>query len=635
MIRAPAGMGKTHLLAEEIAKNLGDGRAEVYVPTHALALEWKAVLRSYDPKLWVVVIAGRNHAQTGQKPLCKRDALAAEITRAGQSVYQRLCKSSTGETCEHYQRCSYIDQFRSAGVFIYTHAYLPLDRGMLDAYVPKIVVIDESFFLACIDTIKLHIDMLTIPGIPTTAQTLCSDVSLALRTGTSLWARMVETRKRGGGLSTALEDLRKCAPMPRPGQSDAGVRHVLQSGPNLEPVARLLEHLSLALRLKHDCQSVDYDAATGVIKAHHRRDITRFNVTASQTPPKIFIIDATASREVVETFFPGSHYASYRAKRNAHVIQCRSSRGSTSSLVATKHTDQGRAADAARRLADIQHLIHELSAGGQKLLVVGPTAITGNPRKGKTALVVVPAHCELAHFNAVRGVDSWKTFDAVLVIGRNEPPVKAVEDVARALFYDHAVPLTLSGQWGSEVRGYSLKAGTEGVDVDVHPDARVQAVLDQVRENESIQAIDRLRLIHNTDRKLVYILSNVPLDIDVDELRSWDEFMYGTRLERAWRVSNGLLPLSPPWLSSHFPDLWPTAEGAKQDIQKERKKCESTNSISIGIFTPFEFEYKASGQRRWSRCLSRHNGPAAVKVALDTLIGQKIMLRSPPPAPPQ
>jgi len=35
-----------------------------------------------------------------------------------------------------------------------------------------------------------------------------------------------------------------------------------------------------------------------------------------------------------------------------------------------------------------------------------------------------------------------------------------------------------------------------GVDVVVHPDQRVQAVHEQLREHESQQAIDRLRLVH-------------------------------------------------------------------------------------------------------------------------------------------
>jgi hypothetical protein len=63
-----------------------------------------------------------------------------------------------------------------------------------------------------------------------------------------------------------------------------------------------------------------------------------------------------------------------------------------------------------------------------------------------------------------------------------------------------------------------IKSGS----VSVHPDPRVQAVVEQPREAEMLQAIDRLRLIHTEKRKTVYILCSVPLDIPVDELVTWN-----------------------------------------------------------------------------------------------------------------
>ena len=54
--------------------------------------------------------------------------------------------------------------------------------------------------------------------------------------------------------------------------------------------------------------------------------------------------------------------------------------------------------------------------------------------------------------------------------------------------------------------------------VATHPDPRVQAVVEQGREAEMLQAIDRLRLIHTQKRKTVYILCSIPLDTSVDEL---------------------------------------------------------------------------------------------------------------------
>ena len=129
VIGSPAGGGKTTNLARRIANANSSWRIEVYVPTHALALEWEALINQFNPKCSVRVIGGRNHEGVDGKPLCSRHQIAAKITQSGQSVYTRLCVSSVGERCNSYIGCRYIDQFDSGRVFIYTHAYLPLDRG--------------------------------------------------------------------------------------------------------------------------------------------------------------------------------------------------------------------------------------------------------------------------------------------------------------------------------------------------------------------------------------------------------------------------------------------------------------------------------------------------------------------------
>jgi hypothetical protein len=628
VIGAPAGLGKTRIFAEHVALQPATLRIEVYVPTHALALEWKESIKTYNPNGAVSIIAGRSYDTVDRGPLCRRHKLAAEISREGQSVYTRLCKSNSGEICHLYHGCDYIDQYSGANILIYTHAHLCLDRGMLDARVPDMVVIDESFFLTCLDTIELNGSLLTHPAIPVSAQMLCADMAGGLAAGSSLTACMAKARRHGGGLKSALRDLRDVAPKPTPDQSDTDVRHAIKSGPNLEPVARLLEHISQALEHKAILQSVDYDLATGIITAHHRKDITRFKPESGKPEPTIYILDASASETVIAPLIPISEFVRHRAPRNAHVVQCRTSRCSTSSLTPNKHADPQRAADATRRLFEVQRLIDAKSTNDHKLLVVGPSSITGNPNQGVPALLQVPAHCALAHYNAIRGVDAWRGFDTILVIGRNEPPTRAVEDLARALFYDNPTPLNLTGTWITEERGYRLASGREGVDVAVHPDHRVQAVLEQIRESETLQAIDRLRLIHNVEKKTVLLLCNIPLDLDVDELLTWDEFMQGSRLERAWDQLNGVLPLNPAWLTGRFPDLWHSGAAAKQDVLAERKKDVLSNSISIGKLILFEYEYKAAGQRRWSHGLSTWDDLEAVKTELDALIALPVTVRA-------
>src|SRR6516162_4537510 len=74
---------------------------------------------------------------------------------------------------------------------------------------------------------------------------------------------------------------------------------------------------------------------------------------------------------------------------------------------------------------------------------------------------------------------------------------------------------------------------TKAAVVATHPDPRVQAVVEQTRESEMLQAIDRLRLIHNEKRKTVYILCSISLGLSVDELVTWKELTGDRRLRDA------------------------------------------------------------------------------------------------------
>lgn len=632
---AAAGVGKTQLFTEKIANDMSWQRVEVYVPTHALAKEWKKSILKHAPTRRVQIIAGRERPGADGKPLCTRHAAASQISKAGYSVYSRLCSPATAMPCPDWPGCSYISQFCGSDVFIYTHAHLSLDRGMLDKNMPDFVVIDESFFSACLSTIEFHVSLLRHDALPQAARTLCASVAGAMQAGLSLHPVIAPVRRRGGGLRAAIKALGQCAPKTQLHQSDQQILQVISSTPNFDPVAKLLEHLASAFEHKQTLESVDYDAATGQVVVHHRNDITRFTQRSQlRTPPQIYLLDATASQEITEAFFPGADFQVFRSKRKAFVVQCRSSVCSTRSLNPSVHAEPYSASAAAQKLSEVQKLIDELSGNGKKLLVVGPTAITGNPGKSLLPLVNVLDHCALAHFSALRGVDVWKDFDTVLVIGRNQPPPKAVEDMARGLFYDDAVPLQIAGQWSRQPRGYRLIDALEGVDVDVHPDARVQAVLEQVRESETLQAIDRLRLIYCDEPKLVVLLSNIPLDLDVDALLTWDELIYGSRLEQAWLAAAEVMPLSPDWLAEAHSDLWPTAAAAKKDVQRQARKGQITNRFSIYKMSPFAFEYRVPGQRRASYCLSRVADPDAVSTALIGLLGVPVRVNGPLPDPP-
>lgn len=640
VIKGPCGSGKTQQMAEHIAKRQW-GVFEVYQPTHRLGDEWKASILNYNPGKRVIVIKGREALDSQGQPLCIKHQLVSQLTQKGLPVYPNLCRSSQGKgkaplECNRYQHCAYIQQFGRADVYVYTHAHLPLERSELETWDPGLVVVDESFFQSCLQQLQFPLTLLLHPTLPPKAMSICGDIHQHLLAyGLSSGIQ----RLLNPGLLSAINDARtalinanKTKLLPNMGANQQAP--LIAHSVSFSPLIVLLQHLENAVLTNALPQSLDFDATAQTVTVHHRRDITRFD--DQPVAPTFILLDASASQTVIEPFFSVGAISPLHIDRKAVVTQCRSARCSTTSLISTSQTTPARQQANTDRLNDVQVLIDRLEGRGLGVLVVGPSAITGNPTRNIPSLLTVSPGSELAHFNAVRGVDRWKPLDAVVLIGRNQPPATAVEDIARALFWDDPNRLTLSGQWITAERGYRSAGEPYGVDVEVHSDPRVQAVHEQVREEESLQAIDRLRLIYAEQDKQVFVLSNLVLDLEVHQLLDWHDITHGTRLEQAKEaLACGVLPLRPKWLSDRFEVLWSTEKAAKEDVTRthgERfKKARISNSISIGKLSPFGYyyQYKYPGQRQWSWCIADSAEPVLVEQQLKVLMNEAVQVRLP------
>jgi len=166
------------------------------------------------------------------------------------------------------------------------------------------------------------------------------------------------------------------------------------------------------------------------------------------------------------------------------------------------------------------------------------------------------------------------------------------------------------------VRHYLMRNGvTKGAEVSVHPDARVQAVVEQSREAEMLQAIDRLRLIHTEKRKTVYIVCSTALDIPIDELVTWKQLTGDRRLSdalaecgaRGWDA----LPLAPRESAKLFPALWTTKKAAERWTAKNPPEAIRDIIRVWGVLNG----YRPKGQTRWSRALVRHRADARLAIA--------------------
>jgi hypothetical protein len=213
------------------------------------------------------------------------------------------------------------------------------------------------------------------------------------------------------------------------------------------------------------------------------------------------------------------------------------------------------------------------------------------------------------------GTNEFEDHDVVIILGREQPSPRDAERRAMAIWYDTKRPIRQikedgrrQAQYPYRERQYTMRdGGRRQVRVRVHPDRRVQAVVEQVREAEMVQAVDRLRLIHSEREKLVLILCNIPLDIPVDELVTWRELAGDGRLEEALALceENGwdALPLAPEKLSELFPELWGTEKAAERWLGNNR--LDPGISI-IRLWGVIHF-YRPRGRRgKWSKALVRH-----------------------------
>jgi hypothetical protein len=617
-IRATAGLGKSQKLLEKLVESFDESRTvDIYVPHHRLADEFASALyRIIDnispdsgPQIRVQIIRGREHVGDSGTAMCVKADIAAEVARAGHEVWGHLCegygKDGNLEHCEHYHSCSYVAQFQdsSAAVRILTHEYLFIARS---ARLPKAdaIIIDESFHAKSITEASLGVDRLTAPRP---------------------WRRV------GGHIQSAdLDELESIAGL---------VRKALEAGAHPRDSGITIEHCRFAARVESDSFE-GLGISPGTPYAEQKRRLSRANYSEvwklwrfwtalesevqrdgplrqirlvcdysderSREPhDRLFIywcrelrvpdvpvllLDADLDPIIGRRFFKKLEIVDIPVERRAEVIQVLDTVCSRQRLLAWAGAPEAELKRAANRLSDVQSLFNvEAAKGGRVLLVT---------YKPVAERIKAPAGCAVEWFGNIRGLDSYKDFDTIIIAGREQPRIHSVEDMARALFADSPLP-NLPGTLSDSIRGYRIRNGSQrGSKAAVHPDSRVQALLEQIRERESVQAIDRLRLVHRSRPACVIILSNLVLDITVDRLVTWSEII-PSRIEQAFALRGAIL-LSPAELSRCFPDLWRSEGATRSEIRRllAERGVKSLIDILIGKWPPLTLAaYRKPGQR--------------------------------------
>jgi hypothetical protein len=626
-IKAAAGLGKSHATALALATHpaVAERNVEVYVPNHKLAAEWAEKLCEHAPHLRVQVIRGREREDL-DGPMCRRAKAATAVARMGAPVYDSLCSNKdTGQTCPFFGSCRYLEQFAdpAPAVRIMVHEYLglPRQRGLPK---PDLVVVDEAFWRVGITHRSLGIDRLTSvrklrlfdgkedPGAIADLLVVAGHVRDALLSGKPLLA---ELRARGvtaemlraaaktefGGWETVLvtPEMDDDVILSRISQADrSDALRLYRLWKLLETEIDLPRDVAHGVELRRDDRHPDQPDGERQDRVHlHWRQDIRIHGRP------VLALDADLDAEIGRAFLPHLDVVHLPVERRATVIQVADTVASKRRLLKGTRPDD----DTPRDLLHVVAMIEGEAGAGRRVLTVAPKAVA---ERLKPMIEGIPG-VDLVHFGAVRGLDQYRDHDTVIVIGRFQPPPDGIEAPARGLWFDRPEPLRFlepdehgNRMMPGELRGYRTRSGEPvAANVSVHPDPDVQRLLEQIRECETAQAIDRLRLVHAKTEKTVIVLSSLVLDLTVDRLTTWRDLVGDPAVRMQ---AEGFIPCSPRDLAAAYPGEFATVKAAERWMERRGAICPKTTPKPL-----YEDNIRDRGEfwARWHFRVSGRRGP--------------------------
>ncbi|TRC93897.1 hypothetical protein FJV77_20695 [Mesorhizobium sp. WSM4306] len=599
LVAGAAGLGKSTmllaLLADLFASSAarGDMKRRVFYlcPTielcEELALKYKAMGGRG------IVIRGRTHglAKDPESTPCLKPGDVEIAASAGLYIQSSLCKRYDEETktlhlCEHYENgCRYYAQAdESADLVFMTHdmAMVTLDEELSGR--ADLLIIDESILSKLTSTgggIAFD-DMLRSENLTRLHTALSEDPKAdPIQTLIAMGITWQDLRDE----QVAMEEADKAA---RRNVSYPGIdstrlaknASAFKKERSRTTTIRMLRNLKNEMKAgrTHDTRSFTFApevavAATDKVPAHTTKLIFlqhRPKVKLLRQDLPVLMLDATGDARLMAYSFPGIEQVTIEAERNAYVVQTTGNSGAMGKIGSVS-TDKYR--------EEVAHVARDMAIqrGHRGLVVATKESLELGIRE------MLPEGVDVIYFGNLRGIDKYKDRDWVLIAARMQIKALDAERYAKALAYDSVEPLSCPGSYTEAVVGYDLSSyeDRQGIQAVRHVDPLVEAIRRQFTEAESVQAIDRLRLVFRgyggdlPDQSaqwlrpgkcaFVCILSEVPLPgIVVDELVPYKDVVGrtgergggggpGSRLKKWYDELGGVLPIQKrKWLAQRF-----------------------------------------------------------------------------------
>ncbi len=574
MLTGAQGVGKTAYVLAALEAN-PDITALVLMPDHEMAAE--AAMRFNGTSL---IMRGRDavdpDADDKSIKMCRMSGRAKKVINHGLSVRAALC-----DRCPHSGSCAYLRQaadLEHVQVIFAPHdwAFLPLPNE----YKPDVVIFDERPRDFGIDSASIPVERLQF-GLQYDGGPDDRDEALAIHAGhigplmhalryiayTYPFAILAALRSFGWTrehIETALAGLDHFEPQSlmrlcRDMVAVSGAKSVLDD--ILNKPAKPIRALRMLFRALADEIDLAHNQPTTVRftvdkqGVWHYQTVTLRELINGRNRPFLHL-DGTGDPELMRLLFGQMKTNHHPIERNAIITQVIDQSFSKSAVTGENRTDEWleRSHVLQGKLRDVIHNQHPDAAIFSYMDAAEPLGLTDNERFG--------------YFNAIRGLNQWEDYPAGIVIGRNQPKPVDVEQIAAA-YAVRAGVLVQASQYVDQWRGVRLRNGSaHPLSVQVHPDFWAQRVLEQMREREIEQTLDRLRLIHNPIAKEIHLLSPVVIDATVDQIKSSHDYLAGmTRIEKAI-YNYRFVPLSGREATRIFPDIWASEATARRDLDE-------------------------------------------------------------------
>jgi hypothetical protein len=586
LVTGGQGTGKSRTVIERIAEQKGDVSVWFMVPTLEKAEEQKAeyetVAKPTSLKAYVVRGRGAPDPHMENETMCPRHEVVNRAAAMGVKVQEEICDGGCPlrYTPCGFQRQAVILRERSVGLYLMASDYLwlPCPAPRADYIIADESVIQKASEIVSFDPARImDDDKWSIPKD--------LDTSLELR-GTALKVRDAITKAPGKELKflrdhdVTMAELRDCVDHLR--RKEEAVPDVSGHMTDREISDRLdiVDAREIMKVYKLFQQTVrEFDQPRDRLNSvGYNPDYTTKVEGEVERQPRVFVsdvrrprlrkeiaglcLDGTGSLSLNQKIF-GEHMteARFAAPRDAVVYQVTNKAFSRQSITGTDRNGNPINAQKMHEAKELRaQIIEFLSLLPGKVLLVSYKAAIEALKDD------LPEHVETAHFGALRGLNSFEHCETVVVMGRQQPSAQAIETMTRPYTATDAEPFIPFGEYVPQCRGLRLRdpEAQNLVEAQVHPDPRCQEILEQVREAEMVQAVDRVRPIFNHRR--VFVLNSLPLDLTVDRVMTWLELRPSNFVRAFARF--GVLPISIPDLFRLFNDLWPSRAAVGKALER-------------------------------------------------------------------